>query len=382
MQRIYFSLFLLLTLPIWWACEATSSTAPTPVTEGEEHDLYMTAEQRSLAGIVIGTPQKRQLSTTIDVTGMVDVPPQSRASLYPPIHGYVQSVRHYPGSAVRKGELLATLRHPDILTKQQQLIEAQADVQYWDAEKQRQQQLVTGEVGANKSLQEAKTAFTKANARFEALYAEIEFWGINMQALLNDGILQPELRLTAPIDGYITAIQAHIGAFVEPNQPLYKLIDNSHLHLELAVFAKDLHRIKKGQHVTFQLPQQSTIYHGEVHLIGKEVAPDMKTVNIHVHYNEAAIPLTPGTYVTAQITVKELTSWAVPPTAIIQENGSPYVYRVIEEAYHKTPVALNYSSEDWAGISFSDNDYQTPVVLEGAYYVKGFAEQEDMSHGH
>lgn len=382
MQRIHLFLLLVLMLPLWWACGTNPSAEPPTVTVADEHDLQMTIEQQSLAGIVTGTPEKRQLSTTIDVTGMVDVPPQSRASLYPPIHGYVQSVRHYPGSAVRQGEVLATLRHPDILTKQQQLLEVQADVQYWDAERQRQQQLVTGEVGANKSLQEAKTAFTKANARFEALYAEIEFWGINMQALLNDGILQPELQLTAPIDGYITAIQAHIGTFVEPTQPLYTLIDDSHLHLELAVFAKDLHRIKKGQHVAFQLPQQSTTYHGEVYLIGKEVDPEKKTVNIHVHYDEAATPITPGTYVTAQIAVEELTSWAVPQTAIIQENGSPYVYRVIEDAYHKTPVTLTYNSTDWAGISFADNDYQTPLVLEGAYYVKGFAEQEEMSHGH
>lgn len=381
MRSIIYSI-LLLSLPLLWQCSDSTEPTPANTVQGTDHSLSMTPEQQEMAGLEIGQPEKRTLASSIQVTGMVDVPPQSRASLYPSIHGYVQSVRHYPGSKVRKGETLAIIRHPDILSKQQSLLEAQAQVKYWDAELQRQQKLVAGEVSAEKAMQEATANFKKANAQFEALYAEIEFWGINMKSLLDDGILQSELSLRAPIDGYITAIHSHIGAFVEPNMALYDLIDDSHLHLELEVFAKDLHKLQKGQLVTFHLPQSDDQFHGEVYLIGREVDPVKKTVNVHVHYDESATPLTPGTYVTAQIATQATEVWAVPKTAIVQIEGAPHLYRQVEDGFEKVPVTTGLQDDNWVAISLEDGDYTTPIAVKGAYYLKGFEAQDEMSHGH
>lgn len=383
MRPILYSL-LLVSLPLLWQCgqPAEKETEPTPAQDHHDQVLHLTADQQEMAGIETGKAEKRTLSSSLQVTGRVDVPPQSRASLYPTIHGYIQSVRHYPGSKVRKGETLATLRHPDILAKQQALLEAQAQVKYWAAEQERQEKLVAGEVGAQKALQEAEAAYLKAKAQFEALYAEIQFWGIHMDDLLEDGQLQEVLSLRSPIDGYITAIHSHIGAFVEPTVVLYELIDNSHLHLELEVFAKDLHLLEQDQQVFFRLPQREEVFEGEIYLIGREVDPEKKTVNVHVHYDESATPLTPGTYVTANIATRAHEVWAVPKTALVQESGTYYVYRVMDDGFEKVAVETGLRQAEWVAITLPDGDYTTPLVLKGAYYLKGHESQDDMSHGH
>lgn len=383
MRPILYSL-LLLSLPLLWQCGQSTETenATPPIEQKGDHVVHLTAEQQQMAGIETGQAEKRTLSASLQVTGMVDVPPQSRASLYPTIHGYIQSVRHYPGSKVRKGETLATLRHPDILAKQQALLEAQAQVKYWAAEQERQEKLVAGEVGAQKALQEAEAAYQKARAQFEALYAEIQFWGINMKDVLEKGVLQEVLSLRAPIDGYITAIHSHIGAFVEPTMALYELIDDSHLHLELEVFAKDLHLLEQGQQVHFHLPQREEQFEGEVYLIGREVDPVKKTVNVHVHYDESVTPLTPGTYVTANIATRSHEEWAVPKKALIQERGTFYLYRALADGFKKVAVETGLRQGEWVAITLPDGDYSTPIVLQGAYYLKGYENQEDMSHGH
>lgn len=381
MRSILYSL-LWFSLPLLWQCGQNADTDTNSTPTQEEHPLQMTAQQREMAGIQTGKAQKRTLSTQLQVTGMVDVPPQSRASLYPSVRGYIQSVRHYPGSKVRQGEILATLRHPAILARQQALLEAQAQKKYWAAEQERQQKLVAGEVGAQKALQKAEAAYQKANAEFEALYAEIEFWGINVNNLLEKGILEKELSLRSPINGYITAIHSHIGAFVEPTMVLYELIDDSHLHLELEVFAKDLHHLQQGQQVHFHLPQGKEAFKGEVYLIGREVDPVKKTVNVHVHYDESATPLTPGTYVTASIATQAHEEWAVPKTALVQESGTYFVYRALADGYAKVAVETGFRQDDWVAITVPDGDYETPLVIKGAYYLKGQENQDAIRHGH
>lgn len=75
--------------------------------------------------------------------------------------------------------------------------------------------------------------------------------------------------LYTPISGSITRVEVSNGAYVSPETLIVEIVDNKSVHLELAVFEKDIMRIKKGQKINFNIPEAMTdTLTGNVHLVG------------------------------------------------------------------------------------------------------------------
>lgn len=371
---------------IWLALlSCQSNNTDMSVETGASHSindstLHIHADQQQMAGILLGLPEKRPVSETIACVGMVETPPQSKASVYAPIQGYVRQVHGYPGTAVKKGDLLAIIEHPDIISQQQQYLDAQAQLTYWISEQNRLQQLVQGEVAAKKQLEQANAQLATAKATAEALEAHLLFMGINPDKV-QEGIVSA-VRLTAPISGYITEINTHLGALASTEASLYELVDDSHLHLELGVYTRDIARIAPGQQVTFSLPNASEVYHGTVQLIGKQVDMETKTVQVHVHFDEEEITLTPGTYVNAQIMLQTDTLNTLPETAFVRQGEQQYVFVQDGENFVRIPVEAGIANNGYMSVQIPAIWRNKNIVLKGAYYLQGMASASEDDGGH
>ena len=65
-----------------------------------------------------------------------------------------------------------------------------------------------------------------------------------------------------------------------------EIIDNSHIHLELSVFEKDILKIKKEQEINFKIPDASSnVFKAEVHLIGTALEEN-RTIKVHAHLED------------------------------------------------------------------------------------------------
>ncbi|MBK7870065.1 MAG: efflux RND transporter periplasmic adaptor subunit [Saprospiraceae bacterium] len=82
-------------------------------------------------------------------------------------------------------------------------------------------------------------------ARYKGLKAELELLGISVKTLENTGEIQSSISFYAPVNGYITKVNINNGKLVSPNDLLFEIVDRSHVHLELQVFAKDVPNSKK-----------------------------------------------------------------------------------------------------------------------------------------
>lgn len=81
---------------------------------------------------------------------------------------------------------------------------------------------------------------------------QLESIGISTAALTSENI-QTVVSITSPINGAISNVMVNIGSFVEANNSIAEIVDNSQLHLDLYVYEKDLAKLKVGQTIHFTL---------------------------------------------------------------------------------------------------------------------------------
>ncbi|MEZ4987684.1 MAG: efflux RND transporter periplasmic adaptor subunit [Saprospiraceae bacterium] len=232
------------------AIEPTDSQEENPA----ETIVTLTPAQEKLAGITIGKASRRNLSEKIGCTAYVDIPPYSLASVYAPVQGFVQQVSQLPGEFVKKGAVLTTLQHPDIINLQQAFLESSSQLDFLEKDFARKQALAASDATSAKVMEQALADLNKEKATQKGLKAQLKLLGVRVDQLLNSGEIQPTIALVAPISGYLTQVNVNQGKLVTPNDLLYEIIDNQHVHLELNVFAKDLPVLKEGQRITAQVP--------------------------------------------------------------------------------------------------------------------------------
>ena len=100
-------------------------------------------------------------------------------------------------------------------------------------------------------------------------------------AQVEKGNISSTSSIFAPISGSITKINVTKGTYVSPASPILEIIDNTHIHLELSVFEKDIMKIKKGQPIQFQIPEASSdTFDAEVYLVGTSIGEN-RTIKVH-----------------------------------------------------------------------------------------------------
>ncbi|PIE73446.1 MAG: efflux transporter periplasmic adaptor subunit, partial [Deltaproteobacteria bacterium] len=75
-----------------------------------EDEIHLTAEQLKSAKIKLGKIEKRIVRERIEVTGSIEAPPQSKATIHAPLEAFVYQADLLLGDKVRKGQTIAILQ--------------------------------------------------------------------------------------------------------------------------------------------------------------------------------------------------------------------------------------------------------------------------------
>ncbi len=304
--------------------------APTPAThthEGEENSntLSITAEQFKTSGIVLGTLQARNLSGTIKVNGVLDVPPQNLVNISAVMGGFVRKTDLLQGMKVKKGQLLVVIENQEFIQIQQDYLETKARLEYAELEYKRQELLAKENANAAKIFQQVRADYQSLQAKHKALAKKLQTIGISTQQV-ETGEITNSVSIFSPAAGYVTEVNVNLGKYVTPTDVLFELVDTEHLHVELSVFEQDVALLKIGQKLHFflahepQKERQATVY-----LINPKINAD-RTVRVHCHFDSPETDLLPNTYVKAIIDLGETAKPALPDEAIVHFENQDYVF--------------------------------------------------------
>lgn len=356
--------FLLLTA----SCSNQQPEAAPP-TASLESGIMLSEAQMKLAGIETGLVEKRKISDFIECTGQIEAPPQSVISVYSPVQGIVQQVKYLPGDFVKKGAWLTALSHPDLIRLQREWLEVQSRLPFLKGEFQRKETLLLSDAASRRAFEEAEANYKSQLAHANGLKAELEWIGIDADQLLADGKIQPSIPIYAPASAYLTEINVNPGKLISPSDKLYEMIDDSHLHLELQVFAKDLVLVKPGQHLEVQTPGGEK-WKGTVYQVGKVIDLEKKTARVHGHF-EGSPPHAPaGTFLNARIFLGEQEVLALPHEALVMEGETHYVFVYQNGRFEKVPVETGLKDATHVALRHWNYPPETKIAVKGAYYIQ------------
>jgi len=364
--------------------------------EGGGHSdlIELTQAQYDQAGIVLGKAGKRTIGSELKVNGIIDVPPHGKVSIHLPYGGFLKSTEMLPGTKVRKGQLLAVIENPDFIHFQQDYLENLAEREFLKAEYERQEALLLENVIAKKEYQQAKSAFEANGVRVKTMGDRLKLIGFNLTSI-KEGKTSASVKIYSPISGSVREIYANVGKYIDPEDAIMDLTDNTDLHVELSVYENDIPQVKEGQKIRFAITSTpNQIREAEVFLIGSGVRED-RSVTVHGHLDKIEKDLLPGMYVSASIIIGSNEVWTVPEEAVVRFNGKHYVYLLDSKKQENNQTVLHFEMKEVIKGMIEDGyvqvDYSTDqgdissdeIVLKGAYTLLSKSKNiEDDGDGH
>lgn len=387
-KSINLILILLIAAFLTTSCDQNTDEQNIPVEasgetsrdEASDH-IHLTDEQIALAGIEYGMPEKRHILSYIECTGKVEVPPNSLASVYSAVSGFVGNVKYLPGDYVKKGSLLTTIKHPQIIKLQSSFLESSSRLDFAKKDLERKEVLAKEEATSEKLLQEAQLNYQSELAHFSGLKAELELIGLPVTRI-TEGNIQPYVQIYAPISGFIASVNINKGKLITPEELLYEIVDDEHMHLELQIFAKDIPKVKKGQHIEAFVPGIEEKIAAEVHLVGHVIDLETKTTMVHGHFENKPPTLTAGTYLHARIFQQEDLLLTIPHSALIRSGEHTYVFIRNDQDFVQREVITGAFDDDYIAIEKLELSEGEKLVTKGAYYIHGAGSDMEAGHAH
>ena len=297
------------------------------IVESESHGVTITIEQFESSNMLLGQLSTQPFSQSIKTFGMFEAPPESKASVSAYFEGYVKELKLLIGQKVNKGQVLFTLENPAYIQVQQNFLEAKGQLKYLKSDYERQKNLAEDKVTSQKNYLKAEADYEVTLAQYEGLKKRLTLMNLNPDEITGKNI-STEIQVVSPLSGYVTAVNASKGVFLNPDDIAVSLIDTDHLHIELNIFEKDLPKVKIGQAIIFKRQDNSSLtYEAEVYLVSKFIDSYSRTAAIHGHltHEKDAEIFAPGMYIEAEILTATKNLPALPEEAVISLNENYYV---------------------------------------------------------
>ncbi len=325
MNRI---LFFYITLLLLTACSSKKKEIEATTVSMAENEVTLTAAQLKNAGIVTGKLDNREISSILKVNGKVDVPPQNLVSISVPLGGYLKTTQLLQGMHVYKGDVIAVIEDHQYIQLQQDYLTAKAKIVFLENEYQRQKELNKSQASSDKVYQQSELDYRSQRVLLTSLEAKLQLAGIKTSKI-SETTISKSINIYSPINGFVSKVNVNIGKYVSPTDVLFELIDPTDIHLAINVFEKNLDKLFIGQKlVAFTNNQPDKKFPCEIILIGKNLSMEGNT-EVHCHFELYDKTLVPGTYMNAEIEVKNNKALALPTEAIVRFEGKQYIYKVI-----------------------------------------------------
>lgn len=387
MSRITLPFLLTLVIAIFTSCGDAPVTRDTQTDDhGAAHgpEVTLTAEQVKAIGLVLGSPTQQNLSTGLKANGRLVLPPQNMADVSVLMGGLVKQVMVQEGEAISQGQTLALLENLDFLQLQQDYLATKATLTLQRAELERQQALATDKINATRTLQQAQADLDGTEARFSTMEQKLRLYGTD-PTRLSAANIRSAYPVQAPIGGHIKHITVNTGQYADPNRPLFSIVDNRFLHVDLTVFEQDVHKVKEGQRVTISDAHDPDVLHtATIFGVNRAFEADQQAVLVHARIDEKTHDLLPGMFVQAIIEIDSTAALSLPNEAIVNNGDDHFIYVEHEpNVFVQLKVRTGTSELGFTEIiPMSPLAADARVVVKGAYYLLSELTKGTGEHDH
>jgi cobalt-zinc-cadmium efflux system membrane fusion protein len=362
--------------------------------EGEEEamgEVHLSNLKFQSLSMEVDTMPVRSLSGVIEANGQLEVPPQHEATVTAILGANVTSIKVIEGDQVNKGQVLAYLSHPNLVNLQTGYIRSYSRLQYLEKELQREKRLFEEKVGSGKSYQEIQADYQSMKGEVKGYEAQLRQLNLNLDKLKTGNIYQ-YVPVISPIDGFIEKVKVQVGQYVDPQKEMFMIVNTNHIHADLMVFEKDVHKVKKDQKISFTVESvPGSQLTAKIYSVGKKFEQNPKAVHVHAEIDQKKDYLIPGMYINAKIQQQGFAVKSLPESAIIEEAGKTYIFigekhqedGKTEWAFKAVEIRTGITEDGWVEIKLLEPlPNGTQIAWNNAYYLISEMKKSQTSHSH
>jgi cobalt-zinc-cadmium efflux system membrane fusion protein len=243
------------------------------------------------------------------------------ATMGPPVQGRVASIDVLPGDQVKKGELLLTLRAPDIAAAGAQLAQATTARDLAQRNADRARLLVERGAGSQAESQQADAALAQASAEQQRASAAL--------AALGGAHGANEFQLRSPIAGTVIERTVTVGSqvHIDQDKPLVTIADLSTVWVMADVYEQDLGKVHVGDEARVRVtafPERELL--GRITRVANTVDPVTRVAVARVELANPDFSLRPGMFATVQVTGLSDGVVDVPTAAVLARRDQFFVF--------------------------------------------------------
>ena len=232
--------------------------------------MSMSQASRALAEIQTTKVIRDYLEAKIRLVGKLDYDETKEKSLAARFPARIDELFvNFTGIRIKKGEHLAKVYSPELLTAQQEL-------------------LTSYRADPDSSITQAARE-------------KLRLWDLlpdQIDAIIESGTAKDHFILKAPVGGVVVAKHIKEGDYVKTGEPLFKIVDLSELWAYLDAYESDFPWLRFGQKVTFTVESfPGETFYGTISFIEPEVDRKTRTIPVRINVPNKDGRLKPGMFV-------------------------------------------------------------------------------------
>lgn len=265
--------------------------------------IHLTKEAAQLANVLTSIVSQQKPVKEVRLYGKVQADERMLQSQVSYLPGRIEKLLvNFTGETVRKGQTLAVIYSPDLITAQQELLE---------------------------------TAKTKSSQPilYEAAKDKLRQWKLtDMQIadIESSSVVKSDFAVYANTTGVVTARRVNNGDYISPGTVLFDVADLSHVWVMFDAYESDLSFISEGNPVTFTIQAlPGTNFSGSISFIDPVLNPVTRVAKVRVEVNNQDGKFKPEMFATGLISAN-LDSYndklIIPGTAVLWTGKRSVVY--------------------------------------------------------
>ena len=366
---------ILLTTIILSSCGTNpkSTTTKEDSVDVASNIVQLTKEQASLAQLELAPIEQGKMKGMTHLNGVIDVPPTGIASVSIPMGGYIQDINLIPGTFVKKGQVLATVKDPAYVQLQENYLATKAKLSYLQQDLDRQKALLTQEAVSKKSFQQIQADYNTNAIQLKALSEQLKLINIQPENLTTEK-MSSLVQLVAPIAGYISKVNINRGKYVTPSDILLEIINPNDIHAAITIYEKDIANFKVGMKGTVTLTQDpAKKYPVSVLAVAHNINED-KTALLHCHFDKIPANVLPGMFLTADMVVETKDAVLIPIASVQRFQGKDYIFiQSAENVFEAKEIQVIQSNAAFVTVSNADANtwIGKQIVVKNAFSLLG-----------
>lgn len=331
------------------------------------NEVALSPQQMVTANVTVTTVTRRSLSRDLRSPGKVAYDESLQSNVTSWVAGRIDRLYvSQTGQTVRKGEPIAEIYSPDLMTAQQEYLTA----------------LESSRALASASFNEISHG---AHELMESAKSRLQLLGVtDAQVAHLNQTRHPLVDMTifSPVSGTVTQKIVQLGQFVGQGQPIFQVADLSKVWVEAPLHEDQLAGVRVGQTAELTAAADPNhLFRGRISFISPVVDPQTRTVEARIALENGGGELKPEMFVETLIHIPLGDHLVIPASAVV-ETGTRQVVWIESRPHAFVPreVRLGDRSGDYypvlSGLAAGER-----IAATGAYLIDSSSQMQSLGGG-